>query len=146
MVIDISADQKKTFEIYLTEYFTIGLLVMLLILFCGCMLIAISRRSRLLNNPPIVAFTHNSEQEYNIDYFETYLPKTKMKNPNNADILCPICLQNIENNEIARQTPCDHLFHSVCLDVWCKKNINCPVCRSDLAYEYVKALEDSLKT
>lgn len=69
-----------------------------------------------------------------------------MKNPHNTEILCPICLQNIEDNEIIRSTPCDHVFHSVCLDVWCKKNVNCPVCRSDLAYEYVKALKDSLET
>lgn len=39
----------------------------------------------------------------------------------------------IEKNDLVRKTPCSHSFHSTCIDSWCLKNLNCPVCRSDLS-------------
>lgn len=46
---------------------------------------------------------------------------------------CPICLQQIEERELVRKTPCNHIFHNMCIDCWCAKILNCPVCRSDLS-------------
>lgn len=49
-------------------------------------------------------------------------------------LVCPICLMQIDKKDIVRKTPCTHSFHSNCIDSWCAKNLNCPVCRSDLSF------------
>ena len=36
-----------------------------------------------------------------------------------------------------RVTVCDHVFHSACIDEWCKKNLTCPNCRTDLSYNNI---------
>jgi uncharacterized protein (DUF2225 family) len=51
--------------------------------------------------------------------------------------MCPICLMQIEKREQARKTPCAHSFHANCIDSWCKKNLNCPVCRCELSREKI---------
>jgi hypothetical protein len=47
----------------------------------------------------------------------------------------------IEKNEVIRKTPCTHSFHANCIDSWCKKNLNCPVCRRDLSLQNIKEKE-----
>lgn len=38
----------------------------------------------------------NSEQEdYNIDYFDQYLPKKKIEDVSTIESACPICIQSI---------------------------------------------------
>lgn len=48
----------------------------------------------------------------------------------------------VEKNDIVRKTPCAHTFHSNCIDSWCLKNLNCPVCRSDLSREKLQEKKD----
>lgn len=69
MILEVSMDQKIAFGIYMTHYFTIGVLMFLLISMCGCMLANICRRSRILEFPPTITSIDNGEQDYNIDYF-----------------------------------------------------------------------------
>ena len=45
---------------------------------------------------------------------------------------CTICLDNIENGEICRITPCQHIFHNQCAKKWfleTNKEHTCPLCR-----------------
>ena len=41
---------------------------------------------------------------------------------------CSICLDNLEKGSIYG-TPCGHIFHADCLQVWKSKNSTCPICR-----------------
>lgn len=46
---------------------------------------------------------------------------------------CMICLEELDftkNNEYIRLKCHDsHIFHNKCLLTWCKKKINCPICK-----------------
>ena len=44
---------------------------------------------------------------------------------------CPICLEEIQRDEVIRILPCHHIFHKRCLDVWFMQKQTCPVCRRD---------------
>ncbi|XP_019254975.1 PREDICTED: E3 ubiquitin-protein ligase ATL23-like [Nicotiana attenuata] len=49
---------------------------------------------------------------------------------------CAICLDVIENEELARLVPgCNHGFHLECLDLWLSRQPFCPVCRHKLQPE-----------
>lgn len=136
----MAAEQKVSYAIYISYYLAVSVMALLLLSFCGSMLVAIFRRRRV----PALPTRHQPEEDNNIDHFEEYLPSFKFQ-PGGERLECPICLQLLEHNEPARKTPCEHTFHSACLDSWCVKNVNCPVCRHDLAYEFVRAIKESLR-
>ena len=51
----------------------------------------------------------------------------------NNDIKCPICFNNIINNEEIRKTSCDHIYHKECIDKWLIEfNNSCPICKKIL--------------
>ena len=45
---------------------------------------------------------------------------------------CCICLSGYEENEVLKMLPCDHEFHTHCVDQWLRMQRTCPVCRSDV--------------
>ncbi|PXF49527.1 hypothetical protein BWQ96_00597 [Gracilariopsis chorda] len=45
---------------------------------------------------------------------------------------CPICTDQFELQEQARQLPCGHIFHSDCIVPWLKQHCTCPMCRKEL--------------
>ncbi|CAN6541520.1 unnamed protein product [Malus baccata var. baccata] len=46
---------------------------------------------------------------------------------------CAICLENYKDSEILKVLPCQHEFHSSCVDSWLRKWArNCPVCKHDI--------------
>ena len=72
------------------------------------------------------------------------IPAVKVENVN-EEMMCAICLQAIEISENIRTTFCDHTYHQVCLDAWCKKNISCPICRNDLSVDNMKKEAENRK-
>jgi hypothetical protein len=45
---------------------------------------------------------------------------------------CTICMNKFKLREMARHLPCDHVFHSKCVDKWLiKHSCTCPVCRKE---------------
>ncbi|GLT79225.1 hypothetical protein SLA2020_507190 [Shorea laevis] len=49
-------------------------------------------------------------------------------------IECPVCLAVFVDGEEVRQlSACKHAFHATCIDLWLRKNSNCPVCRATVA-------------
>jgi hypothetical protein len=42
---------------------------------------------------------------------------------------CVICLEETDDNKIARKLPCEHVYHKECIDIWLIKNQTCPICR-----------------
>ena len=44
---------------------------------------------------------------------------------------CPICLDNFSVESQILSTPCDHFFHSECINNWMLTgSLTCPICRS----------------
>ena len=48
------------------------------------------------------------------------------------DATCSICLTEYETGEPLRILPCEHHFHSECVDVWLRKNRSCPLCKHQI--------------
>eukprot|EP00158_Paraphelidium_tribonemae_P004230 Partr_v1_DN26648_c2_g1_i1_m69536 putative RING finger protein len=47
---------------------------------------------------------------------------------------CAICIEDYGEDDLIRQLPCKHTFHSTCIDPWVmEKNASCPLCKLSLA-------------
>ncbi|EHH27059.1 hypothetical protein EGK_17168 [Macaca mulatta] len=45
--------------------------------------------------------------------------------------LCVVCFSDFETRQLLRVLPCNHEFHTKCVDKWLKANRTCPICRAD---------------
>ncbi|CAI9777386.1 unnamed protein product [Fraxinus pennsylvanica] len=63
------------------------------------------------------------------------LPVVKITEPGSE---CPICLTEFELNGEVKEMPCQHKFHSGCIDKWLRVNGSCPVCRYNMPEEEKK--------
>jgi hypothetical protein len=45
---------------------------------------------------------------------------------------CAICLNDYKETDEVAELKCDkrHYFHSQCLEVWMKRKLECPICRT----------------
>lgn len=86
--------------------------------------------------------TFSSQREENsvIDDALSEDIKQKLKHVSGADILlefgreynCPICLEEVSLTDDLIQLPCEHGFHSHCIDAWFDKKSFCPICRKTI--------------
>ncbi|XP_068640742.1 receptor homology region, transmembrane domain- and RING domain-containing protein 2-like [Aristolochia californica] len=52
---------------------------------------------------------------------------------NHTNETCTICLEDFKNGDILRVLPCQHEFHTFCVDPWLTKwGTFCPLCKHDL--------------
>lgn len=62
----------------------------------------------------------------------SFYNRTKFSVKDNEDPTCCICLCEYERGEKLVQLPCDHVYHSDCIDSWCQSHVRCPLCNVDL--------------
>lgn len=49
------------------------------------------------------------------------------------DAVCCICLAKYTDDDLLRELPCTHFFHTECVDRWLKINASCPLCKSEIS-------------
>ncbi|KAM9769949.1 RING finger protein 44-like [Menidia menidia] len=52
-------------------------------------------------------------------------------NRQSEQTLCVVCMCDFESRQLLRVLPCNHEFHTKCVDKWLKANRTCPICRAD---------------
>lgn len=45
---------------------------------------------------------------------------------------CSVCMDTFIIDDEAKQLPCDHLFHTKCIDPWLELHNTCPICRTNI--------------
>ena len=48
------------------------------------------------------------------------------------DACCPICFCEYVQGEKLSTLPCDHFYHSTCINKWLKRDASCPLCKYSL--------------
>eukprot|EP00559_Dactyliosolen_fragilissimus_P005706 CAMPEP_0184856060 /NCGR_PEP_ID=MMETSP0580-20130426/1215_1 /TAXON_ID=1118495 /ORGANISM="Dactyliosolen fragilissimus" /LENGTH=140 /DNA_ID=CAMNT_0027350831 /DNA_START=164 /DNA_END=586 /DNA_ORIENTATION=- len=48
---------------------------------------------------------------------------------------CSICLGEYENGDDLTRLPCQHTYHTQCVDAWCSNHVRCPLCNANLDEE-----------
>ena len=52
---------------------------------------------------------------------------------NIKEIICAICLENFDNEDLIINLNCSHIFHNSCLEKWLSEyNNKCPKCRMEI--------------
>lgn len=53
--------------------------------------------------------------------------------------ICPICQENLNNGEAVvdahnneKGNKSDHIFHKGCLERWCERSVECPICKTNV--------------
>ena len=64
------------------------------------------------------------------DYLQ-HIPSIKYSN-NIKSIQCHICLDDFSKADDIRNLPCQHGFHTQCIDTWFMNRPTCPICRTDI--------------
>ena len=67
-----------------------------------------------------------------------YYDKSDKEIIDKLELQCPICFDNIKEEELICKTPCNHIYHKKCLSKWLKQNKKtCPKCRSNLIINFI---------
>jgi len=45
---------------------------------------------------------------------------------------CMVCLCDFEETDQVRRLPCNHIFHSSCIDEWLRRCTDCPICKTNV--------------
>ncbi|XP_058111113.1 E3 ubiquitin-protein ligase SDIR1-like [Magnolia sinica] len=53
------------------------------------------------------------------------------------ELMCSICLEDVESGELVRHLPCLHQFHVGCIDMWLRQKAVCPICKSLVRYYHL---------
>uniref|UniRef100_G1U984 E3 ubiquitin-protein ligase RNF181 n=1 Tax=Oryctolagus cuniculus TaxID=9986 RepID=G1U984_RABIT len=59
------------------------------------------------------------------------LPRTVIRS-SQAELKCPVCLLEFEEEETVIEMPCHHLFHANCILPWLSRKVSCPMFLQEL--------------
>lgn len=58
---------------------------------------------------------------------------------------CTICLENLNQGDIAIILHCNHIFHQDCINPWLKKDNSCPNCRVETDFRFNELSKENLE-
>lgn len=92
------------------------------------------------------------KQQRDVQYWTTtrkpFVPTIRLRHfpvePEELDdtLFCPICCEQIHNNQRIGNLPCRHIFCSFCIQEWLNKlHKDCPMCRAIYPVKWVNFVE-----
>ena len=60
------------------------------------------------------------------------LKTCKFTKSDDEEVVCPICLEEFNENETVIELSCKHTFHKDCIKKWFENNHSCPTCRKKI--------------
>ena len=135
--VSITVTERIVIEIYIFYYIMMAVISFISAFLLVCTIILIFRRRLTRNRQP------PTDHHHNLEHFEYLIPPRKALH---SELSCPICLQLIEVGDTIRSTLCEHTFHQLCLDAWCIKTLNCPICRSELSPVAMKRQQEQINS
>ncbi|KAJ0253388.1 RING-type domain-containing protein [Hirschfeldia incana] len=69
------------------------------------------------------------------------MPRVVIGGDKEAEGGCPICLEEWSEGDVAAVMPCEHKFHSKCVEEWLGMHATCPLCRYEMPVEEVEEEE-----
>ncbi|KAF9764713.1 E3 ubiquitin-protein ligase [Nosema granulosis] len=66
----------------------------------------------------------------------TQCPVKKFFEVKKVEVTCSICITQLDVQDLVRQLPCQHIFHSDCIYDWMCKSLSCPLCRKNIIDGY----------
>ena len=78
------------------------------------------------------------EKISSLPVFEYDPTKTVGKDENDCEVKCLVCQFSYEKKESLRRLPCNHCFHTECVDQWLMNKDFCPYCRQTITKEESK--------
>lgn len=75
------------------------------------------------------------DPEFNIELIRSEIEKLpEIEYTENIDSKeCTICLESFILKDKMRVLPCNHYFHTSCIDNWLLTSLNCPICRKSVS-------------
>lgn len=80
-----------------------------------------------LNSVSVIEIYHKKRSKYSFN-----LKLKRKKDTTHKYKACCICLYDYRNGDKLRKLNCNHYFHQQCIDIWFKKNIQCPLCKQSV--------------
>ncbi|CAG5130006.1 unnamed protein product, partial [Candidula unifasciata] len=120
-------------EVNQKEYFGMGIFVAVFLLFCViCIMVMLKLkwRNRAERQLSIGNLTKRTIAKLKTRKYETHSKRGMHSSISDS---CAICLEGFKDGQILRVLPCDHEFHSVCVDPWLEGHGTCPLCKSHIS-------------
>uniref|UniRef100_A0A914HME8 RING-type domain-containing protein n=1 Tax=Globodera rostochiensis TaxID=31243 RepID=A0A914HME8_GLORO len=109
----------------------ISLIIFILIMFIISTLIHFCQLNPLRQTQKIGKSTQNKILEAFHELTEQNAPIEAPEGEEKPE--CAVCLGNFEAGDKVRPLPpCEHIFHTECIELWLKQHNNCPMCRAEI--------------
>ncbi|TVU27665.1 hypothetical protein EJB05_19161 [Eragrostis curvula] len=80
-----------------------------------------------LKKPDIKSKTDEEQESLKVDEYESCKKGASENKPDEEDV-CPICLEEYDEENPRSITKCQHHFHLCCILEWMERSDTCPVC------------------
>jgi len=87
-------------------------------------------------------FKNNLFKEEDAKEILRYIPSSivkEIKQPNDNNYRCTICLSEFQIGEKESTLPCLHMYHTNCIEKWIIRDRSCPVCKYDISLDSILA-------
>mmetsp|Transcript_27273 Transcript_27273/g.66191 ORF Transcript_27273/g.66191 Transcript_27273/m.66191 type:complete len:209 (-) Transcript_27273:31-657(-) len=84
----------------------------------------LSARADAIARLPVCSYTRNRTSED--------APLNAQDTSDGDEPICTVCLETLDEGDMARKLPCSHIFHQTCLDPWLAQSSSCPVCKREI--------------